>query len=28
MGARAVKEKDIIIAGDTLREIAYEFKIN
>lgn len=28
MGGKAVKEKDIVIAGDTLKEIAYEFKIN
>lgn len=27
MGGKVVKEKDIIIAGDTLKEIAYEFKI-
>lgn len=28
MGGREVKEKDIVIAGETLKEIAYEFKIN
>lgn len=28
MGGKVVKEKDIVIAGETLKEIAYEFKIN